>query len=308
MKKVLNILAVRIDGGTQPRASINLDAVNEYAEAITSGASLPPPTVFHDGADYWLADGFHRYHANKKIGAVSLECEVIEGTQRDAVLYSLSANQTHGLRRSNEDKRKAVMTMLNDAEWVKWSDREIAKRCGVTHPFVSNVRSSLVTVTSDKPSSMSLNDSEKPEERTYTTKHGTQAVMKTGGIGKKLEPQAPVAQVAQVEPQADNKMSAAEMDDALEVSVDELRDTIADLTRINDALAKDDHAKEVVRLQTHVISLENLLSREMDKCAEYQSLNKSYGKWYADLRKATGLESRSEILEFCREMAKERQS
>ena len=112
MKKTLNILVIRIDGGTQPRASINLDAVNEYAEAITSGASLPPPTVFHDGADYWLADGFHRYHANKKIGAVSLECEVIEGTQRDAILHSLSANQTHGLRRTNEDKKKAVMTLL----------------------------------------------------------------------------------------------------------------------------------------------------------------------------------------------------
>jgi hypothetical protein len=299
MKKVLNILAVRIDGGTQPRASINLDAVNEYAEAITSGASLPPPTVFHDGADYWLADGFHRYHANKKIGAVSLECEVIEGTQRDAVLYSLSANQTHGLRRSNEDKRKAVMTMLNDPDWAQWSNNQIAKKCGVSLDLVNRSR-------------LSLNDSlsEEPQERTYTTKHGTQAVMKTGNIGKKPEPQTPVETpfepVAQVEPQADNKMSAAEMDDALEVSVDELRDTIADLTRINDALAKDDHAKEVVRLQTHVISLENLLSREMDKCAEYQSLNKSYGKWYADLRKATGLESRSEILEFCRQMAKEK--
>ena len=34
------------------------------------------------------------------------------------------AKQAHalGLRRTNEDKRKAVLTLLNDAEWAKWSN------------------------------------------------------------------------------------------------------------------------------------------------------------------------------------------
>jgi len=47
--------------------------------------------------------------------------------------------------------------------WSRWSDREIARRCGVSHPFVGKIRSSLETITSD------------PAPRTYVTKHGTKA-------------------------------------------------------------------------------------------------------------------------------------
>lgn len=72
------------------------------------------------------------------------------------------------------DKRKAVETLLADAEWVLMSDREAARVCGVTHPFVASVRSSLVTVTS-----------EGDKQRTYTTKHDTTATMDTGRIGKR---------------------------------------------------------------------------------------------------------------------------
>jgi predicted nucleic acid-binding protein len=52
--------SIRIDGGTQIRLEIRTDVVQEYAELI---AKLPPITVFFDGSTYWLADGFHRYHA-----------------------------------------------------------------------------------------------------------------------------------------------------------------------------------------------------------------------------------------------------
>ena len=135
---------IRTNGGTQPRTSLNVSTVDEYAEAITDGAKLPPVVVFHDGADYWLADGFHRFFAVKKIGGYDIDAEVRGGTKRDAVLYSVGANASHGLRRTNEDKRKAVMTLLEDAEWSKWSDREIARQCGVSHPFVAAIRNPAV--------------------------------------------------------------------------------------------------------------------------------------------------------------------
>ena len=38
-------------------------------------------------------------------------------------------DDAHGLRRSNADKRRAVLTLLNNEEWAKWSAREIAKAC-----------------------------------------------------------------------------------------------------------------------------------------------------------------------------------
>jgi hypothetical protein len=65
---------------------------------------------------------------------------VHEGTWRDAVLYSVSANATHGKRRTNEDKRRAVLTLLNDPHWERWSDRQIAKHCDVDGKTVAALR------------------------------------------------------------------------------------------------------------------------------------------------------------------------
>src|SRR5690606_35298949 len=87
----LKLEQIRIDGGTQPRTELNEATVADYAEAITEGAKFPPVTVFHDGADYWLADGFHRLFAHKKIGALDIEAEIRQGTKRDAVLHSVGA-------------------------------------------------------------------------------------------------------------------------------------------------------------------------------------------------------------------------
>ncbi len=137
----LALTKVTIDGGTQSRVALNEDVVSEYADAIRRGAALPPVVVFHDGGTYWLADGFHRFHAHRAARAEDIDADVFTGTKRDAVLHSVGANANHGLRRSNDDKRRAVQTLLDDAEWAQWSDRQIADACGVSPPFVAAVRS-----------------------------------------------------------------------------------------------------------------------------------------------------------------------
>src|SRR5690606_35205250 len=141
--EVLKLAQIRTDGGTQPRISLNDQVVAEYSEGLTDGAKLPPVTVFHDGSAYWLADGFHRFFAHKNIGALDIPAEVRQGTQRDAILHSVGANAAHGLRRTNDDKRKAVTTLLEDAEWSKWSDREVARQCNVSPHTVADVRKSI---------------------------------------------------------------------------------------------------------------------------------------------------------------------
>jgi protein gp37 len=138
---------IRTDGGTQPREKINRNVIKDYQSDMQSGAEFPAVTVFYDGADYWLADGFHRLYAARDLKLHELEAEVHQGTRRDAILYSAGANSRHGFRRTNEDKRRAVMLLLEDEEWSELSDRDIAKHCAVTHPFVSELRKSLVTVT-----------------------------------------------------------------------------------------------------------------------------------------------------------------
>jgi hypothetical protein len=145
-KQTLKLDQIRIDGGTQPRVAIDQGIVDEYAEQYSTGVDLKPVIVFHDGATYWLADGFHRYWANRKIKSDYIFAHVHQGTQRDAILYSVGANADHGLRRTNGDKRKAVLTMLTnplvslDDDGNPRSNYEVARYCHVSEITVRRVR------------------------------------------------------------------------------------------------------------------------------------------------------------------------
>jgi ParB-like chromosome segregation protein Spo0J len=141
----INLDKIRIDCGTQSRHEMNQERIKSYMEDILSGCIFPPVILYFDGINYYLADGFHRYFATKAAGSPGILCEVTNGTLRDAILYSLKANNEHGLHKTNADKRKCVLIMLNDLEWEGWSDREIAKQCGVSHSFVSVLRKELGT-------------------------------------------------------------------------------------------------------------------------------------------------------------------
>lgn len=177
MTEVVKWTQIKANGGTQMRAELNQETVAEYADAMRGNDSykpFPAVVVYFDGSDYWLADGFHRHAAAFQAfgSGCSIPAEVRAGTRRDAILHAAGANAAHGLRRTNADKRRAVEALLRDEEWVKWSDREIARRCNVSAPMVADVRR---TVTVNYYSE---------EERTYTTKHGTAATMNTANIGK----------------------------------------------------------------------------------------------------------------------------
>jgi hypothetical protein len=138
------VAAIVISANTQMRViGIDVGTVASYAEDLKAGAIFPPITVYHDGADYHLADGFHRVEAARQIGLENILAAVRHGTSRDAILAACAANATHGLRRTNDDKRRAISAMLTDPEWAKWSDRAIAKACAVDHKSVAKVRREL---------------------------------------------------------------------------------------------------------------------------------------------------------------------
>jgi hypothetical protein len=140
MQKQIELDNIRIDCGTQSRVDIDQQTVSSYAELVKEGTVFPPITVYFDGVHHYLSDGFHRYFAHKGAGQDEILAEVRNGTLRDAVLASLEANSTHGLPRTNADKRKAVQMMLDDFEWSDWSNAEIARRCRVSHTFVNKMR------------------------------------------------------------------------------------------------------------------------------------------------------------------------
>lgn len=139
----IDLKKIRLDGGTQPRVKIDESAVQSYTEVLLDGVAMPPVVVFFDGADHWLADGFHRFHAHKRAGFTTIDCDVNQGTKRDALIFSLGANHDHGLPRSNEDKRKAVLIAFDDIEMCDLSDVQIAKICRVSSMTVGRIRKSL---------------------------------------------------------------------------------------------------------------------------------------------------------------------
>ena len=186
----------------QQRVKLDKSVVEEYAEAFRNHVKFPPITIWYrTDVEYtgtpllhpaYLIDGFHRVEAARKAGITELPFIRKQGTYREALLYSTSINSTHGLRRSKEDKRKSVMTLLQDEEWNGWSNREIAIQCNVSHTFVNKLRSSgnmdsnLENNESNLTGNVSSGNQESNKEitRTYITKDGVEAKMRIGNIGK----------------------------------------------------------------------------------------------------------------------------
>lgn len=158
----LELSKIKIGNGTQIRVAIDQKTVGEYTEALMNGGQFPPVTVFHDGVNYYLADGYHRYFAHKNAVFKEINVEITEGTQRDALQYALGANSKHGLKRTNEDKRNAVMIALDDLEWSMLPTREIAKLCGVSHTYVQTIKDKLNE--DNKPAKTKVVDSKIPGE------------------------------------------------------------------------------------------------------------------------------------------------
>lgn len=140
---MLPISSIRTDGGTQPRAAIDFDAVDDYSDAMAAGVQFPPLDVFYDGSDYWLADGFHRLKASVQEALSEVAVVIHQGTQQDAQWFSFAANKTNGLRRTNEDKQRAVKAALVHPGGTGKSDQQIAKWVGVAVSTVGDWRKKL---------------------------------------------------------------------------------------------------------------------------------------------------------------------
>jgi hypothetical protein len=218
MKK-LNILNIKTDGGTQGRLKLDQSMVKDYAEKMRDGIVFPPITVFHDGSEYWLADGFHRYFATKSNAITTIEAEVKQGTLRDAMRFAWSANNRHGKPPSAEDIQANMRKMFEDEEWGKWSNVQIAKELGVS---VSKVQRQRVAYQDEKK------QEGKKTTVTYVDKHGNTTTMDTENIKKK--PKKDKTTRPTTKPDSTTEPSE------LEQKVKELADTVNTLAEENTVL------------------------------------------------------------------------
>jgi uncharacterized ParB-like nuclease family protein len=261
MKK-LNINSIIIDKGTQSRAAISEETVTDYAEAMQAGDEFPPVIVYHDGVEYYLADGFHRLHAAKRLHKASIQADVKTGTLRDAILYSLGANRDHGLRRSNADKRKCVQTLLEDFEWGELSVNEMARICGVSPQLVTAVRleaeggtkvSTVKTNAPKKPAKLN-NVVEAPLESTNLAPEQDEAVQELVAENQRLSDRLAVEAM---EASEEEKQAAGE-------TIAELREQIRILEIENQSLkiSRDTFQRENGELKKTVASLQRKLKKE----------------------------------------------
>jgi hypothetical protein len=146
MIQELELKHINRSGGTQIRAAYDRATIDRYKDLHQACVELPPVIVFFDGTVYWLADGFHRVQAKVETvelfskEVVRIKSEVRSGTQREAIQYALSANADHGLPRTGDDIRRAIVRCLDDAEWSKLSNVKIASLCGCSESMVRKVK------------------------------------------------------------------------------------------------------------------------------------------------------------------------
>lgn len=183
--KTVLLSKIRLDGDTQSRLSLDEDVIKEYGELLKSGHEFPPLVVVFDGADYWLVDGFHRRWAAVKQKLDKFKCQVIEGTREDARWLSYGVNKDHGIKRSTEDKQKAVIAALKHPKGAKLADSKIALHVGVDDKTVAKYRAKLELT------------SEIPKSTERTGKDGR--TINTERIGKKDLPPLPPEEEAVIE-------------------------------------------------------------------------------------------------------------
>lgn len=307
------VAEILINGGTQPRVAIDEQIVAEYAEALRNGATFPPVVVFHDGARHWLAEGFHRLHAHRAAGIESIAVEIREGTRRDAVLFSVGANSTHGLRRSNEDKRKAVTTLLEDDEWGQWSDREIARRCAVDHKTVASARAAYLGNSPDSPSAephlgkIPDSPSRKVERAGTVYEQNTAGVAESNKQRKKKSDQ-PGGQASRAPTAAGPAQApAAAPDDAPEGfdAAEELEHAHREIKALQEritALTAEDQAAELAKQIRIRQATEVRLAQETEKVGRLDKQLRSFGKQFEALRKLTGALTNTEVVTIVKRM------
>jgi len=260
--KTVNIKNIITDAGTQSRAKISEETVTEYAEAMKAGAEFPPVTLFDDGVEYYLADGFHRFLATERLGKTSIQADVRTGTLRDAILYSLGANRDHGLRRSNADKRKCVMTLLEDFEWGDLSVNEMARICGVSPQLVMAVKQEKDA--GEKVSSVNFNAPKKAKPAKLNT------VVETPVENLAEEKDEAVAELMAENQRLSDRLAVEAMEASEEEkqaageTIAELREQIRILEIENQSLkiSRDTFQRENAELKKTLASLQRKLKKE----------------------------------------------
>lgn len=126
----------------------NPETVAEYSALMERGVEFPPLTVAQVGkaGNEVLVGGAHRLAAAVKAKLEQLPVVVVEcKSALDAEVLAFTDNASHGLMLSAEDKRKAILTLIQAPAMSKLSNGAIAKRLHVSDMTIKRYRDAIGT-------------------------------------------------------------------------------------------------------------------------------------------------------------------
>jgi len=151
MSKIVFLQDVDFNGSPMVRHDIRRDAVSEYMESYKKDKTkMPNIVLFSDEKGrYLIADGMHRFLAMAQLKFKAFPAEVLSGNYESALSYALTANERHGLRRSQADRRRCIEAAIK--QWPAKSNLAIAGACDVDNHTVKAVRDELEKRNQVKP-------------------------------------------------------------------------------------------------------------------------------------------------------------
>jgi hypothetical protein len=144
MSDAIPLDALVIDPEVQPRVKgLDGDHVDEMVEFLSRSPAneLPPVRVFSGDSGHVLSRGVHRAEAYKRSGRTHIPAEVVEGDTADAAVDASGSNQDHGLKRTPDDKRRAIARVLRLRP--EWADSRIAEHVGTSDKTVADERAGM---------------------------------------------------------------------------------------------------------------------------------------------------------------------
>jgi hypothetical protein len=149
---IVSIAIDEIDEELRPaslmRARLDPEALERYEPVLDR---LPPVKLARDpeAEKLWVVDGFHTITSHRNCGKKRVKAVIwCEGPYNVAWQEAALQNQEHGLPVTNADKRARVANAVAYLEATQprkgkdrwpWSERRLAKFCGVSNAFVNKL-------------------------------------------------------------------------------------------------------------------------------------------------------------------------
>lgn len=253
------------------------------------------PVIVFEGM---VLDGWHRYRACAELGLEPLKFTFKDGDDPAAFVESANLHRRH----LTATQRAAAVVAVRAWAPAKRPTQQAAK------PAPANKGAAAAPLSTNKEMAKAANVSVRTiKDAKAGHKAGLGEAMREGALT--AEEAAKVARGKPAEPPKKVPVAAAPAADEAFEGFDPVAELEATQKLLEaaekriESLTKDDVPAELNKQIGIRQGIEARLSLEMKKVGELQRELDSFGKWYAELRKASGLDKRSEITKLVREAA-----